>query len=133
MYFKSNSTNAIQLLKQHMQGFMCIYSVMTGSAADRAGVRELYEEALARGFLLVVSRLQGKSLLPTSVCSAGLIHCCDHFEIKDTFISAIDQNETIQLHVMAWPNQTRPFSVQANIGSSALLPPQGCFPGTPTP
>lgn len=100
---------------------------MTDSSADRAGLRELHEEASANGFLLVISRLEGKSTMPTSVCSSGLVHCCDHAEIKDSLTSAIDQYEMIQLHVMAWPNQTHP-SPSKVVGFAALLPPQGSFP-----
>lgn len=106
---------------------MCIYSVVTGSSADRSGLRELYEKASASGFLLVISRLKGKSLMPTSACSAGLVYCCDHSEIKDILTSAIDQFETIQLHVMTWPNQARPSPPQI-VGFPALLPPNGAFP-----
>lgn len=106
---------------------MCIYSVMTGTSADRAGLRELQEEATANGFLLVMSRLEGKSTMPTSVCFDGLVHCCDQAEIKDLLISAIDQYDTIKMHLMAWPNQTRPSSIQP-VGFAALLPPQGSFP-----
>ncbi|KAK7410166.1 hypothetical protein VNO78_00733 [Psophocarpus tetragonolobus] len=113
-------------IKRTEEGFVCIYSVMRGTSADRAGMRELYEESSANGFLLVISRLQGKSTMPTSACSAGLVHCCDQSEIKNILTSAIDQYETIQLHVMAWPNQTNPSPTPA-VGFAALLPPQRRF------
>ncbi|KAK2391938.1 hypothetical protein QL285_065349 [Trifolium repens] len=113
-------------IKRTEEGFVCIYSVMKDTSADRGGLRELHEEATANGNLLVISRLDDKNTIPTSVCSDGLIHCCDHAEIKDLLISAIHQYETIQLHVMAWPNQTR--SSQNHVGFSALLPPESLFP-----
>lgn len=110
-----------------MQGFVCIYSVMTGTSADRGGLKKLHEDASANGFLLVISRLEGKSTMPMSICSDGLVHCCDHAEIKELLISAIDKYETIQLHVMAWPNQSPSSPTQA-AGFAALLPPQRSFP-----
>lgn len=94
------------------------------SAADRAGLGHLYEEANKTGHLLVISRLEGKSLMPSSVCSAGLINCCDHNEIKDTLTSAINEMESIQVHLMAWPNQTYPNNTKA-IGVATLQPPEG--------
>ncbi|CAJ2643786.1 unnamed protein product [Trifolium pratense] len=114
-------------IKRTEEGFVCIYSVMKDTSADRGGLRELHEEATANGFLLVISRLDDKNTIPTSVCSDGLIHCCDHAEIKNLLISAIGQYETIQLHVMAWPNQTR-SSQNHVVGFSALLPPESSFP-----
>ncbi|KAL2346583.1 hypothetical protein Fmac_000583 [Flemingia macrophylla] len=110
-------------IKRTEEGFVCIYSVMRGSPADRAGMRELYEESSANGFLLVISRLQCKSIMPMNACSAGLVHCCEQSEIKEILSSAIEQYETIQLHVMAWPNQTRPSPIPA-IGFANLLPPK---------
>ncbi|KAK7351301.1 hypothetical protein VNO77_10637 [Canavalia gladiata] len=106
---------------------VCIYSVMTGSSADRAGIKELYEEAIANGFLMVISRLQGKSVMPTRACSAGLVHCCDQSEIKDILTSAMDQYEAIQLHLMAWPNQTH-LSPSHGAAFAALLPPKTSSP-----
>ncbi|XP_045800105.1 uncharacterized protein LOC123894216 [Trifolium pratense] len=114
-------------IKRTEEGFVCIYSVMKDTSADRGGLRELHEEATANGFLLVISRLDDKNTIPTSVCSDGLIHCCDHAEIKNLLISALGQYETIQLHVMAWPNQTR-SSQNHVVGFSALLPPESSFP-----
>ncbi|XP_029125408.1 uncharacterized protein LOC114915209 [Cajanus cajan] len=110
-------------IKRTEEGFVCIYSVITGSAADRAGMRQLYEESSASGFLLVISRLQCKSIMPSNACSGGLVHCCDQSEIKEILSSAIEQYETIQLHVMAWPNQTRPIPTPA-VGFANLLPPK---------
>lgn len=100
-----------------------MFSVTKGSAAERAGLRSLYEEAYASGHLLVISRLEGKSVMPSSVCTAGLINCCDHYEIRDTLISAIEQQERIMLHIMAWPNQTRPYPQAACVAT--LRPPDG--------
>ncbi|KAJ1423402.1 hypothetical protein SESBI_12333 [Sesbania bispinosa] len=116
----------IQTEQISSKGFVSICSVMADSSADRAGLRELHEEAIANGSLLVISRLEGKSIMPTSVCSDGLIHCCDQSEIKDNLNSAIDQYETIHLHVMAWPNQTRLSPTQA-FGFAALLPPERSY------
>lgn len=95
-----------------------------GSAAERAGLSDLFEEANKVGHLLVISRLEGKSLLPSSVCSMGLIHCCDQNEVKDTLISSIDEMDSIQIHLMAWPNQTHSSNTKAN-GVANLQPPKG--------
>ncbi|PON71742.1 PDZ domain containing protein [Parasponia andersonii] len=114
-------------IKRTEEGFICVFSIIKGSAADRAGLRSLYQEACESGQLLVISRLEGKSVMPSNVCAAGLIHCCDHNEIRDTLTSAIDLMEKIQLHIMAWPNQTRPYS-QAS-AAETLRPPSvsnGC-------
>lgn len=81
----------------------------------------------------MISRLEGKSVMPSNASCDGLIHYCDHNEIRDTLISAIDQMDTIQLCIMAWPNQTRPFNTNIQpIGASSLRPPTGCifFPDT---
>lgn len=100
---------------------MCIYSAIKDTSADHGGLRELHEKVTANGFLLAFSRLDDKSTIsPTNVCSDSLVHCCDH-EVKDLLISAIDQFETIQLHVMAWLNQTR-ASPRHAVGFVALLP-----------
>ncbi|XVE97741.1 hypothetical protein REPUB_Repub03eG0044700 [Reevesia pubescens] len=111
-------------------GFICVYSVTKGSAADRAGLHQLLEEANAQKHLLVISRLEGKSLMPSTVSSSGLIHCCDHNEIRDTLTSAIDGMDIIQLHIMAWPNQTRPDIHQA-IGAATLRPPNVYYHSPP--
>lgn len=79
-----------------------MYSVAEGSAADQAGLRHLHEEANSKGRLLVISRLEGRSVLPSRVSSAGMIECCDHTEIKDTLHLAIKQMEVIQVHIMVW-------------------------------
>ncbi|KAK7283171.1 hypothetical protein RIF29_12527 [Crotalaria pallida] len=124
---RSNEVRFGMEINRTEEGFVCIYSVVTGSSADRVGLRELCEESLASGFLLVISRLKGKSLMPTSVCSDGLVHCCDQSETKDILTTAIEQFETIQLHVMSWPNQTRHSPPHA-VGFPVLLPPKGSFP-----
>ncbi|KAK9273744.1 hypothetical protein L1049_018554 [Liquidambar formosana] len=116
-------------IKRTEEGFSCIYSVTKGSAAERAGLGRLREEANATGHLVVISRLEGKSLIPSNACSEGLIYCCDHMEIKDTLTSAMDGMDSIVLHIMAWPNpnQTSPRVPQA-IGAAILRPPNGYCP-----
>ncbi|KAM7507458.1 hypothetical protein LguiA_017911 [Lonicera macranthoides] len=111
-------------IKRTEEGFICIYSVTKGTAAERAGLGHLYEQANQTGHLLVLSRLEGKSLMPSSVSSAGLIHCCDHADIKETLVSAMDQMDTIKLHIMSWPskNPTTNASSRA-IGADTLRPP----------
>ncbi|CAK7352842.1 unnamed protein product [Dovyalis caffra] len=111
-------------IKRTDEGFICVYSVTKGSAAGRAGLSDLYEEANKIGHLLVISRLEGKSLMPSSVCSMGLMHCCDQNEIKDSLIYAMDQMDSIQIHLMAWPNHTYASNAKAN-GVVTLQPPKG--------
>ncbi|XVF48730.1 hypothetical protein PTKIN_Ptkin03bG0213000 [Pterospermum kingtungense] len=117
-------------IKRTDEGFIYVYKVTKGSAADRAGLQQLLEEANANKHLLVISRLEGKSVMPTSVSSAGLIHCCHQNEIRNTLTSAIYQMDIIQLHIMAWPNQTRPDTRKA-IGAATLQPPNGYYHSMP--
>ncbi|EOY30000.1 Uncharacterized protein TCM_037357 [Theobroma cacao] len=118
-------------IKRTDEGFICIYSVINGSAADRAGLQQLLEEANAKKHLIVISRLEGKSLMPSSVSSAGLIHCCDHNEIRDTLALAIERMDIVQLHIMAWPNQTRPDTPRAIGAAATLQPPSGYYHSPP--
>lgn len=104
-----------------LQGFICVYSVTTGTAAERAGLGELFEQANRTGHMLVISRLQGKSLMPSSVDSEGLIHCCENADIKHALFSALERTEGIQLHFMGWPNQT--VSDPPVSAAAALRPP----------
>ncbi|XP_024176972.1 uncharacterized protein LOC112182690 [Rosa chinensis] len=110
-------------IKRTEEGLICIYSVAKETPADRAGLRSLHEEAYASGYLLVMSRLEGKSLMPSHADISGLIHCCDHTEIKNTLVSAIDQMDRIQIHVMAWSNQARPTTPNTTaVGATMLRP-----------
>ncbi|KAL4296691.1 hypothetical protein GQ457_12G021350 [Hibiscus cannabinus] len=111
-------------IKRTDEGFIYVFSVTKDSAADRAGLQQLLEQADAKKHLLVISRLEGKSVTPSSVDSDGFIHCCDHNEIQDTLISAIEGMDIIQLHIMAWPNQTRPENSQA-VAAASLWPING--------
>ncbi|KAI4377520.1 hypothetical protein MLD38_015129 [Melastoma candidum] len=110
-------------IKLTEEGFICVFSVMRGLAADRAGLGSAHEEASGSGYLLVISRLEGKSLMPSHVCSEGLIHCCEQSEIREVLTSAIDRMEAVQVHIMGWPNQMRSGSSPAK-GMAALLPPE---------
>ncbi|KAL5995387.1 hypothetical protein ACLOJK_025446 [Asimina triloba] len=92
-------------IKRTEEGFICISGAAKGLAAERAGVGQMREEAAAAGQLLVISRLDGKSLIPSTVCSAGLIHCCDHSDVKATLAVSIERMDGIQLHLMRWPTQ----------------------------
>ncbi|PKI58294.1 hypothetical protein CRG98_021300 [Punica granatum] len=114
---------------QSPTGFICIYSVASGSAAECAGLGYLHEEANAKGHLLMISRLEGKSVMPLSVCSSRLINCCDHNEIRDVLTEAIERMEGIRIQIMVWPNQTRSASPRGMV--STLWPPSGIAPTLP--
>ncbi|XP_064986925.1 uncharacterized protein LOC103969794 [Musa acuminata AAA Group] len=107
-------------IKRTEEGFICISSVFKGSAADRAGLRNLCGDASKTGHLVIVSRLQGKGVLPTEVSSDGRIVCCDHTSIKERLAAAIEEMEEVHLHIMRWPDQ-RPSS--NNVGPAILVPP----------
>ncbi|KAJ9550469.1 hypothetical protein OSB04_014514 [Centaurea solstitialis] len=107
-------------VKRTEEGFMCLYAVTKGSAADRAGLGRLFENANETGHVVVISRLEGKSVMPTMVSSDGLLHCCDHGDMRDTLVGAVDQMETICLHIMSWPTAT-PRMQPAGVAS--LMPP----------
>ncbi|KAF4375757.1 hypothetical protein F8388_014479 [Cannabis sativa] len=109
-------------IKRTEEGFIWVFSITKDLAADRAGLRNLYDEAYTSGHILVLSRLEKKTLIPSHVCAEGLINCCDHNEIRATLVSAIEQMEKIQLHVMAWPNQARP-TTRAFSAAATLRPP----------
>lgn len=85
-----------------LQGFICVCGVGEGTAADRAGLRRLRGQAREGGYQIILSRLDGKSLMPTTVSTAGLIDCCDHSDVRETLETAIDRMEGIDLHIMAW-------------------------------
>ncbi|GLT75962.1 hypothetical protein SLA2020_476510 [Shorea laevis] len=56
--------------------------------------------------------LEGKSLIPSSGTSSGVINCCDHIEIRQTLTFAVNRMDGVQLHIMAcltWPGLTRPI------------------------
>lgn len=106
-----------------MQGFICIYAVTRGTAADRAGLRQLSEQANKTGQLVVISRLEGKSLMPSQASSAGLLHCCDNADIKETLNSAMEDLDTIKLHIMSWPNKMLTDATPRAVGSANLRPP----------
>ncbi|PIN24000.1 hypothetical protein CDL12_03303 [Handroanthus impetiginosus] len=111
-------------IKRTEEGFICVYSVTEDSAADRAGLGDLLDQANRTHHLLVISRLQGKSLKPSIVDSEGLIHCCDNADIKETVSSAIEKSESIQIHIMSWPNQTVPAAPSSS-AAATLQPPNG--------
>ncbi|XP_019710023.1 uncharacterized protein [Elaeis guineensis] len=110
-------------IKRTEEGFICINSVTRGLAADRAGVRKLYREASKAGHLVLISRLDGRSLIPSEVSAKGLIHCCDHNDIKERLAAAMEQMEEVHLHIMAWPDQKSSTSIPTTMGPSTLLPP----------
>ncbi|KAK9115337.1 hypothetical protein Syun_022134 [Stephania yunnanensis] len=68
------------------------------TAADLSGLRHLHEQARESGQLLVLSRLEGNCLVPSTVSSTGLIHCCDNAEVKDFLASASNNMDLIHLH-----------------------------------
>ncbi|XP_058079474.1 uncharacterized protein LOC131227695 [Magnolia sinica] len=113
-------------IKRTEEGIICIYSVSKGLAADRAGLKELHEQAAAEDRLVVIARLEGKSLMPSTVSSAGLIHCCDHNEVKEILASAIERMDGINLHIMAWSSQkaARPYQT---VGLTTLKPPEESY------
>ncbi|XP_077234633.1 uncharacterized protein LOC143876822 [Tasmannia lanceolata] len=107
------------------EGFICVYSVEKGSAAERAGLGCMHEQASESRNLVVISRLEGKSLMPSTVSSIGLIHCCDRADVKDTLALAMDRMDEIQLHVMAWSPEKAPFPHPSQaMGVAALRPPE---------
>lgn len=103
--------------------------MVKGYAADRAGLHQICEQAISSGNVVVIARLEGKSLLPSSVLSTGLIHCCDHNDVKETLATAIDQMEGIELYIMAWPGlkgSHHPPVLAA--GLATLKPPENLCP-----
>ncbi|XP_019153838.1 PREDICTED: uncharacterized protein LOC109150384 [Ipomoea nil] len=110
-------------IRRTEEGFFCVYSVTSGTAAGRAGLGQLFEQANRTGHLLVISRLEGKSLMPSTVSSEGLIYCCDNAEIKETLSSAMERMDAVQLHFMSWPNHRSHSSPPPAFGAAALLPP----------
>ncbi|KAF5175521.1 hypothetical protein FRX31_034895 [Thalictrum thalictroides] len=110
-------------IKRTEEGFICVYTVAKGSAADRAGLRRLQEQAAETGHLVMISRLDGKSLMPSMVSSNGLIHCCDSVAVKTTLAEAIERMDCMNLHIMAWPNHKAPPHTPRDIGDVAFLKP----------
>ncbi|KAF9590403.1 hypothetical protein IFM89_034196 [Coptis chinensis] len=110
-------------IKRTEEGFICVHTVAKGSAADRAGLRQLQEQASEIGHLVMISRLEGKSLMPSMVSSSGLIHCCDSIEVKDTLAYAIEKMDCISLHIMEWADHKVPPHVPRDVGVATLRPP----------
>ncbi|KAI6682161.1 hypothetical protein NL676_036042 [Syzygium grande] len=54
------------------EDFICIFSVTKGSSADLSRLGRFREEANAAGHQLAVSRLEGKSLMPSNACYCEL-------------------------------------------------------------
>ena len=69
-----------------------------------------------------MTRLEGRNLLPSTVCSEGMISCCDYCEIKETLNSMVEEMESVHFQVMAWPNQTFPPPSPA-FAAAKLRPP----------
>ncbi|KAF9617429.1 hypothetical protein IFM89_036390 [Coptis chinensis] len=90
---------------------------------DIKRTEELQEQASETGHLVMISRLEGKSLMPSMVSSSGLIHCCDSIEVKDTLASAIEKMDCISLHIMAWADHKVPPHVPRDVGVATLRPP----------
>ncbi|PIA27733.1 hypothetical protein AQUCO_07600116v1 [Aquilegia coerulea] len=112
-------------IKRTEEGFICVYTVAKGSAADRAGLRRLQEQAAETGHLVMISRLDGKNLMPSMVSSNGLIHCCDNVGVKTTLAEAIERMDCINLHIMAWPNcKAPPHTPHDNRDVVFLRPPK---------
>ncbi|XP_060210517.1 uncharacterized protein LOC132637448 [Lycium barbarum] len=109
-------------IKRTDEGFVSIYSIAKGTAAERAGLVHLFEQGKQSKHHPVISRLEGKSLLPSTVSPEGLIYCCDHADIKETLNLAMERSESIRLHIMSWPNQTTQNTTRS-IGAAALMPP----------
>lgn len=100
---------------------MFIYSITKGTAAERAGLGHLLEQASETGHRLVISRLQGKSLMPSTVDTEGLIHCCDDADIRQTLFTAMENTDNIKLHIMSWPNEMA--ALPSECGAVTLRPP----------
>lgn len=66
---------------------------------------------MSTNYLLLISRLEGRSVIPSNVSSTGLIHCCDQAEIRSTLVSAMDRMDSVRLHIMALPDSS---DAQAN-------------------
>lgn len=107
------------------QGFISVSAVTKGSAADRCGLGSLLEEAKTTNHLLLIARLEGKSVIPSNVSSTGLIHCCDQAEIRSTLVSAMDRMDSVRLHIMALPDGS---DAQANETSNKLRTTRKLFP-----
>ncbi|KAG6608346.1 hypothetical protein SDJN03_01688, partial [Cucurbita argyrosperma subsp. sororia] len=107
------------------EGFISVSAVTKGSAADRCGLGSLLEEAKTTNHLLLIARLEGKSVIPSNVSSTGLIHCCDQAEIRSTLTSAMDRMDSVRLHIMALPDGS---DAQANETSNKLRTTRKLFP-----
>ncbi|XP_008798886.2 uncharacterized protein LOC103713657 [Phoenix dactylifera] len=109
-------------IKRTEEGFFCINAVSKGLAADRAGLLKLYKEASDAGQLVLICRLEGRSLIPSEVSTKGLIRCCDHADIKKRLAAAIEQMEEVHLHIMAWSDQKSFTPIPSTMGPLTLLP-----------
>ncbi|KAK4412667.1 hypothetical protein Salat_2913800 [Sesamum alatum] len=63
-------------------------------------------------------------LLPSIVDSEGLIHCCDDADTKQALFAETETTDSIQLHIMSWPNLKVAASPLS--GAAARRPPNCC-------
>ncbi|KAK1280637.1 hypothetical protein QJS04_geneDACA004949 [Acorus gramineus] len=94
-------------------------------AGDRAGLTELCDEASGTGHLVVISRLGGWGIMPSTVSASGVIQCCDQSDVRETLCLGIERAEEVCLHIMAWPTAHR--SSAADRAPMNLLPPDEGF------
>ncbi|XP_024528287.1 uncharacterized protein LOC9633085 isoform X2 [Selaginella moellendorffii] len=84
------------------EGFLYVSSVEFGTAADRAGLKQLHDSGRAAGKLLVISRITGRKVAPWMVQSSGAIRCFDTLLISEILSLHKQSLEPIQMFVMLW-------------------------------
>ncbi|XP_024539456.1 uncharacterized protein LOC9630103 [Selaginella moellendorffii] len=88
------------------EGFCYVSSVDIGTAADRAGIRKIYDAACSANKLLVVSRVAGEKVTPWFVSASGAIRCFNAHSISEKISSHRQAREPIDFYFMVWTGGT---------------------------
>ena len=101
-----------------MQGFCYVSSVEPGTAADRAGIRDLLLTAHRSHKILVLTRVLDEKVTPWLVSSNGNIRCFDTTSISQKLSMHWQASQPIRLHFMALETVSQTMALSEDSGPS---------------
>ncbi|GKU94083.1 hypothetical protein SLEP1_g7618 [Rubroshorea leprosula] len=122
------------------EGFIYISSVIDGDEnipSTRAGLSELYKEAVSASRLLVVSRVSNQKVLPWMVSSTGALRCFDTVSLSQKLSLHRHAKVPILIHVFLWDialasQRGGSFRFEASSPTPLALPPEVRLPHIPS-